>query len=113
MIRRPPRSTLFPYTTLFRSHGRFMGEFYDEDQILVVLPNGDFYVTNFDANNHYEDNMLRIEKWDEHKIWTAVLYDADNNGFPYLKRFNMDATKRHQNFIGENEIGRASCRERV
>src|SRR5258706_5872547 len=22
MIRRPPRSTLFPYTTLFRSHGR-------------------------------------------------------------------------------------------
>src|SRR5207249_6400205 len=24
MIRRPPRSTLFPYTTLFRSHGRFL-----------------------------------------------------------------------------------------
>ena len=23
MIRRPPRSTLFPYTTLFRSHGQF------------------------------------------------------------------------------------------
>src|SRR3712207_7863073 len=23
MIRRPPRSTLFPYTTLFRSNGRF------------------------------------------------------------------------------------------
>src|SRR2546422_5211942 len=23
MIRRPPRSTLFPYTTLFRSHGTF------------------------------------------------------------------------------------------
>src|SRR3712207_9366042 len=22
MIRRPPRSTLFPYTTLFRSHGK-------------------------------------------------------------------------------------------
>ncbi|HEY9542337.1 DNA gyrase/topoisomerase IV subunit A [Prevotella sp.] len=87
----------------YDEHGRFMGEFYDEDQILVVLPNGDFYVTNFDANNHYEDNMLRIEKWDEHKIWTAVLYDADNNGFPYLKRFTMDATKRHQNFIGENE----------
>src|SRR2546429_4050641 len=26
MIRRPPRSTLFPYTTLFRSLGRFKGE---------------------------------------------------------------------------------------
>src|SRR5262245_63616913 len=25
MIRRPPRSTLFPYTTLFRSRGRELG----------------------------------------------------------------------------------------
>src|SRR3712207_8241122 len=25
MIRRPPRSTLFPYTTLFRSHGVLVG----------------------------------------------------------------------------------------
>src|SRR2546430_4893594 len=27
MIRRPPRSTLFPYTTLFRSHGFFVVSF--------------------------------------------------------------------------------------
>src|SRR2546426_11889984 len=27
MIRRPPRSTLFPYTTLFRSSPRFDGEY--------------------------------------------------------------------------------------
>lgn len=86
----------------YDEHGRFLGEFYDEDQILVILPGGDFYVTNFDANNHYEDNMMCIEKWDEHKVWTAVLYDADNNGLPYIKRFTLDATKRHQNFIGEN-----------
>src|SRR2546425_1963309 len=26
MIRRPPRSTLFPYTTLFRSHGGRRGD---------------------------------------------------------------------------------------
>ena len=64
--------------------------------------NGEFYITNFDVNNHYEDNILRLEKWDEHKIWTAILYDADNQGYPYIKRFTMDATKRHQNFMGEN-----------
>src|SRR2546427_7080742 len=29
MIRRPPRSTLFPYTTLFRSHG---GDQQDDDE---------------------------------------------------------------------------------
>ena len=83
-------------------HGRFLGEFNDKDQILVVLDNGEFYVTNFDVNNHYEDNILKLEKWDEHKIWTAVLYDADNEGYPYVKRFTMDASKKHQNLMGDN-----------
>lgn len=46
---------------------------------------------------------MRIEKWDKDKIWTAVLYDADNNGFPYVKRFLMEATRRPQNFLGENK----------
>lgn len=86
----------------YEEHGRFLGEFSDDDAILVILDNCDFYITNFDANNHYEDNILRIEKWDEHKVWTAVLFDADNDGYPYIKRFTMDATRRHQNFLGEN-----------
>jgi topoisomerase-4 subunit A len=86
----------------YDEHGRFLGEFSDNDNILVVLDNGEFYITNFDINNHYEDNILRIEKWDEQKMWTAVLYDADNDAYPYIKRFTMDARKTHQNFLGEN-----------
>ena len=86
----------------YDENGRLLGEFFDDDSILVVLDNGEFYITNFDVNNHYEDNILRLEKWDEHKIWTTILYDADNDGYPYIKRFTMDATKRHQNFLGEN-----------
>ena len=83
----------------YDEHGRLLGEFFDEDQILVVLDNGDFYLTNFDLNNHFEENILRIEKYDSNKVWTAILYDADNQGYPYLKRFLMDATKRKQNFL--------------
>ena len=86
----------------YEDHGNYLGEFSDQDSILVVLKNGDFYITNFDATNHYEDNILRIEKFVVDKPWTAVIYDADNQGYPYLKRFQMEATKRHQNFIGEN-----------
>ena len=86
----------------YDEHGRLLGEFFDEDQILVVLKNGDFYLTNFDANNHYETDILRIEKYDSGKVWTAALFDADNQGYPYLKRFLMEATKRKQNFLGEN-----------
>ncbi|MGN1263703.1 MAG: DNA gyrase/topoisomerase IV subunit A [Prevotella sp.] len=90
----------------YDEHGVLLGEFFDDDTILVVLSNGDFYITNFDVNNHYEDDIIRIEKYDKNKIWTAVIFDADNSGYPYVKRFMMEATKRKQNYIGENPVSR-------
>ena len=86
----------------YDDHGELLGEFYDDDQILVILKNGDYYLTNFDENNHFEENILRIEKYDSNKVWTAILYDADNQGYPYLKRFLMDATKKKQNWLSDN-----------
>ena len=86
----------------YEEHGRFLGEFNDDDAILVVLTNGDFYITNFDPNNHYEDNIQVLEKWDERKVWSTVLFDADNQNYPYVKRFMMEATKKKQNYIGDN-----------
>ena len=86
----------------YDEHGRLLGEFNDGDMILVVLANGEFYLTNFDVNNHYEDNIQFIEKYAPEKCWTAVLYDADNEGYPYLKRFTMEATRRKQSYLGDN-----------
>jgi len=86
----------------YDEHGRLLGEFYDDDQILVILEGGEFYLTNFDVNNHYEPNILRIEKFQPDKVWTCVLFDADNQGYPYIKRFLMEASKRKQNYLGEN-----------
>ncbi|MBQ5981449.1 MAG: DNA gyrase/topoisomerase IV subunit A [Prevotella sp.] len=86
----------------YDEHGTFLGEFNDDDMILVILNNGEFYISNFDANNHYEDNIKIIEKWDSTKIWTAVLFDADNQGYPYIKRFTMEATRKKQNYLGDN-----------
>ena len=93
----------------YDDHGRLLGEFNEGDSILVVLDNGDFYLSNFDVNNHYEDNIKVIEKYDEHKVWTAVLFDADQQGYPYLKRFLMEGSKRKQNYIGENKDSRLVC----
>ena len=90
----------------YDEHGVLLGEFYDEDQILVILKNGDFYLSNFDVNNHYEENILRIEKYDADKVWSAVLWDADNQGYPYVKRFLMEAAKRKQNFLGDNQLSK-------
>ena len=86
----------------YDEQGNYLGEFNSDDQILVILKNGDFYLTNFDLNNHFEDNLLRIEKYNADKIWTVALFDKDQSGFLYVKRFGMEATTRHQNFLGEN-----------
>ncbi len=86
----------------YDEHGTFLGEFNDDEKILIVLDNNDFYLTSFDVNNHFENNIKIIEKWNPNKIWTAVLFDADNQGYPYIKRFTMEALKKKQNFVGEN-----------
>ena len=87
----------------YDEHGDFLGEFIDDDKILVILNNGEYYLSTYDPNNHYEDNIWRIEKYDADKIWTACLYDADQSNFPYIKRFPLDASARvHQTFMGDN-----------
>ncbi len=92
----------------YDERGQYLGEFHSDDLVLVVLKNGDFYTTNFDANNHYENSILLIEKFDETKVWSAVLFDADQQGFPYAKRFCFERTAgtRHLNFMGENPDSR-------
>ena len=89
----------------YDGRGEELGEFQSEDLILIVLQNGEFYTTNFDLSNHYEDNILVIEKNDSMKVWTAVYYDADQKYF-YLKRFLLEGTARKQNFLGENPKNR-------
>ena len=90
----------------YDEQGSYLGEFNNDDQILVVLDNGDFYTTSFDANNHFEENILRIEKFDQDKVWTAVLFDETQNGYLYVKRFQMEASNKHQNYLGENPQNR-------
>ena len=87
----------------YDEHGKYLGEFFDDDLILVILQNGDYYCTNFDVNNHYENDIMRIEKFDAEKVWTAVVYDADNKGYPYAKRFLMETTKSRKSFVGDNK----------
>ena len=90
----------------YDGRGEYLGEFQSDDTILVVLNNGDFYTSNFDLSNHYEDNVSIVEKFDSNKVWTAALYDADQQNYPYLKRFCFEGSNRKQNYLGENKNNR-------
>ena len=90
----------------YDERGTYLGEFHSGDLILVVQQNGEYYTTNFDVNNHYEPGILRIEKFNADKVWCAVLYDADQQNYPYVKRFTFEPGNKPQSFIGENKNSR-------
>lgn len=87
----------------YDGRGKYLGEFQTNESILVIFENGEFYTTDFDLNNHYENGIAYIEKFDAEKVWTAVLYDADQQNFPYLKRFTFEVTNKRQSYLGENK----------
>src|SRR3712207_9304312 len=97
MIRRPPRSTLFPYTTLFRSDmakariGHFV-----EAQVLEAL--GVDYIDESEVLTPADE----VNHIDKHAFKVPFVCGATNLG-EALRRIGEGAAK----------IGRASCRERV
>lgn len=92
----------------YDGRGEYLGEFQGTDQMLVILRNGEYYMSTFEQSNHYEDNILRIEKFRQGHVWTAVLNDADQ-GYPYIKRFTFEPTSKKQRFLGENEKSTLIC----
>lgn len=85
----------------YNSQGEFLGEFSGGDLVLVITTSGEYYTTTFDVTNHFDNDILRIEKFRQGVIWTAVLFDAEQ-GFPYLKRFVFEPSGKRQRFVGEN-----------
>ncbi|MBQ0034844.1 MAG: hypothetical protein KBS77_06085, partial [Bacteroidales bacterium] len=72
---------------------------------LCICTNGDFYFTTFEETAHFEDNIRIIEKYDPDKVWSLLLWDADQK-FYYGKRFQMTASNKMQNMLGENPQSR-------
>ena len=87
----------------FDNHGEYLGEFHNDDKILVIRENGEFYLLPVDLNAHFDDDLMIIEKYDANKVWSAILYDASQQGYPYVKRFTLDANARKQNCLGDNK----------
>jgi topoisomerase-4 subunit A len=93
------------------SRGQYIGEFEGEDQILVILADGQFRLSNYDITNHFEENILRIEKFNPYNVFTVVLFDAELK-FHYLKRFQIEPdtpeNKLHR-IIGDHADSRMLC----
>lgn len=85
----------------YNEQGQYLGSFHARDRILVVLKSGECYTSDFSDSIHIEENLLRIEKNEPRKIWTAVYYDADQK-YHYIKRFSIEEDQKRENILGEN-----------
>ena len=81
--------------------GTLLGEFGPDDKILIITKTGDAITTGTGFEQHFDDNILRIEKFDPHKVWTAIYIDADTN-LHYIKRFKIAFSAKPVNFLSDN-----------
>ena len=85
----------------YDGQGMYLGEFVEDDRILLITTTGDYYTTSFDLTAHFDQNIWRIEKFDRDKVWSLAMWNADL-GYYYGKRFQLDAQAKSQNMLGEN-----------
>ena len=71
--------------------GLHLGQFNTGDHILAVFKDGTYYTTSFDLSNRYQGDLLKIEKLDLNKTYTALYYDKGVDSF-YVKRFSFDVS---------------------
>jgi len=69
--------------------GNYLGEFDGDDKILTVMSNGTYELTTFDLNNHFDDKMILIEKYDQEKVYAVVHYDGKSKNY-LVKRFTFE-----------------------
>jgi len=69
--------------------GKQIGEFSGSDKILAIYKTGYYRLTNFDLSNHFEDDLLIIEKFKPQKPISIIYYDKETSQH-FLKRFLVE-----------------------
>ena len=85
----------------YDGQGTYLGEFQSDDRVLVITKTGNYFLNTFDPTAHFEDNILRVEKYNPEKVWSLAFFDGDQNYY-YGKRFQLDANIKPQNFLGDS-----------
>lgn len=71
--------------------GKYLGEFDGDDRILTVLNSGAYELTNFDLNNHFDDKMILIEKYEAEKVYSVIQLEGKSKNY-MVKRFVFENT---------------------
>jgi topoisomerase-4 subunit A len=82
--------------------GQLLGSFSGEDKILTISQSGCYKLYGYQLTNHFEEDMIVIEKWNPEKPVSAVYWDGDKKQFN-IKRFLVEESDKQVSFITEHE----------
>ena len=82
--------------------GTFLGSFSGEDKVLTIMQTGEYRLTTFDLSNHFDQEMVLIEKLNPNKVISAVYWDSEKKEY-YVKRFLIESSEKKVLFISEAE----------
>ena len=82
--------------------GIFLGEFSSDDKILTLYASGHYRVTNYDLSNHFDDDLIHIEKFVSDKPLSVFYIDKDSQSL-YLKRFIVEPNNKKINIFEDQE----------
>lgn len=88
--------------------GLFLGEFSGEDRILTVYASGHYRLTNYDLSNHFDDDLLVIEKFNSEKPVSLFYLEAESKCV-YFKRFLIEQSNKKINIFEEQKDSKLIC----
>lgn len=85
--------------------GTYLGKFSKDDKILTVTSKGYYRLYTYDVLNHFDDDVILIEKYFPNQTLSCIYFDGESKAF-FTKRFIPEATTNKTMIITENEQSR-------
>jgi len=82
--------------------GKYLGAFKEDDKILTIMKSGCYRLMNFDLSNHFEEDMVVIEKLNPKKPVTCIYFNPEK-GYYFVKRFLVEMTDKKVPFIPDED----------
>lgn len=85
--------------------GTYLGKFAGEDKILTITSKGQYKLYNYDLLNHFDDDIVLIEKYYPEQTITCVYFDGESKSY-LTKRFTPENISSKTSIITEHEESR-------
>ncbi len=83
-------------------YGRYLGSFKSDDKIVAFFGGKYFNFHGYDLTTHFEEDIDKIEKYDDNKVYTVVYYHGEKQNY-FVKRFSLEPSEKPQQYLDDHK----------